>query len=474
MKCSPGFKVEQKLTVSISKILGMGGNIIRGDRDKRTYFTTSVYPLQIDNARDWYVILYDTGSERGWLTDGASALLHLVRAQVAREPYSDASPYFNNKQSNLFELIHPTTVGGPEESVKILKGSRNMKHVILQEFVSYEDQKITMQNHDAAIPLTNKTTQTEIHKTTCFRDLVSQTWSTLEQIHDRQTEISSTHAAKQLPNPFQMTLEGYEFMRIVVGRRSLTRRNIPLHSNGTAWEHFAKRINAMTLFGEHFGEIYTPITNSGNFVCNDWKNVPKGHEFLAAPVSLLRDIQQRSREEGEVKKNSPEIAEGLLWSPSKDAFSTCGISCNHLLLSRVQQFRKPSRKDNPSFNSDVLNTARGAVIFGTSSDLETRRPRVSSQATETGSVFHDSGTGSNLPSLSSSHSASTFSGENSAAPPSIPLLDTQPFTSALVGDNSEHDPQETQTPPQRSTSSPSQGEGECEQVRNVRSMTFTD
>jgi hypothetical protein len=222
MKCSAGFAVEQKLTVSVSKVLVMGGNIIRGDRDKPTYVTTSAYPLQIDNARDWYVILYDTDSERGWLTDGASALLHLVRAQVAREPYSGASPYFNDKQSNLFEFIHPRTVGGPEESVKILKDPRNMKHVILKEFVSYEDQKVTMQHHDAASSLTNKITQTEIHKTTCFRDLVSQTWSTLEQIHDRQTEISSTHAAKQLPNSFKTTLEGYEFMGIVVGRRSLT------------------------------------------------------------------------------------------------------------------------------------------------------------------------------------------------------------------------------------------------------------
>src|SRR6266516_2471041 len=99
-KCSAGLAVEQKLPISVSKIVGGGGSVVRGNRDKPEYVKQSAYSTQIENARNIYVVLYDVAARRGWLVDGASALLHLVRTQVVREPYGGAGSLFNDLSFN--------------------------------------------------------------------------------------------------------------------------------------------------------------------------------------------------------------------------------------------------------------------------------------------------------------------------------------------------------------------------------------
>jgi len=69
-KCSPGLAVEQKLTISISKIVGVGGSVIRGNRDKPEFVKQSEYAVQIENARKIYVVLMTLPlEERGWLME---------------------------------------------------------------------------------------------------------------------------------------------------------------------------------------------------------------------------------------------------------------------------------------------------------------------------------------------------------------------------------------------------------------------
>lgn len=224
-ECSAGLAVEQKLTISISKIIGVSGSMVRGNKDKPVYVEQSTYPMQIKNARNIYVVLYDVTTHRGWLADGASALLHLVRTQVVREPYGDAGSLFNNLIFNGSTFIHPGIDGGPNAAAEILKEDRNMKHVILREFVSYSNETMLTNPPRNEMPGPDEVRK-EIYKTTCLRELVSQTWSTLEHIYDRQIEIATTHNTKELQNPFRTTLEGYEFMDIVSGERILTRRSV--------------------------------------------------------------------------------------------------------------------------------------------------------------------------------------------------------------------------------------------------------
>lgn len=447
-KCSSGLAIGQKLTISVSKIVGGSMNTVRGNRDKPEYVKHSTYSKQIKHARNIYVVLYDVEAQRGWLVDGASALLHLVRTQVVQEPYGGAGSLFNNPSFNRSTFKHPGIDGGPDATANILMEESNMEHVILREFSSYADETIAVRQHEAMSTVgedssdeTNKPSEKKapnsgegrkkIYKTTCLMDLVSETWSTLEQIYDHQIDVATTHTTMQLKNPFQTILEGYEFMGIVSARHILTRRAVKLQSNGVAWMVLTRRIHAITLFGQHFGDIYKPTEDTGGQICKNWKTVPRGHGYLAAPISLLKEIKQHSREEGEIDADSPEIAQGLLCSPSKDAFSTCERSCKHS-FSRVQQPSKPEVLDRIGFGrkrpreADIFAEINGALLFGRNSDLDVKKLELPSPpAVHKESSFHDSGIGSSLQASSRANSSTASPiGVNADPQPAQPSADS--------------------------------------------------
>ncbi|RYP71784.1 hypothetical protein DL771_004596 [Monosporascus sp. 5C6A] len=449
--CSAGLDIEQKLTISVSKILGGSVNAVRGNRDKPDYVKHSTYSVQIKHAREIYAVLYDVESQRGWLVDGASALLHLVRTQVVRKPYGGANSLFNNPNANRWKFEHPAMNGCGNVAVDILNKESNMKHVILREFSSYADETIAVRQEEAISTVdedssdeTNERSskvpdlgekRKEIYKTTCFRELVTQTWSTLEQIYDRQIEDATTHATIHLQNPLQTILEGYELMSIVSAEHILTRRYVKLQLNGEAWIDFTKRIHAITLFGQHFGDIYKPTEGLWRRICDNWRTVPRGHEYLAAPISLLQEIKQHSWRQGQIESNSPEIVKGFLCSLSEDAFRICEPNCKHS-FNRVQRPRPSTREETLNLinlRKKVPQKAdfaeiNGALLFGKSSDLDMKQLAASPPRTvHAERSFHDSGIGSSLQASSQANSSTaSSSGVNPIAKPARPSARDSP------------------------------------------------
>lgn len=392
-------------------------------------------------------MLYDVEAQRGWLVDVASALLHLVRTQVVQEPYGGAGSLFNNPSFNYSTFNHPGIDGGPNAAAEILKDVRNMAHIILKEFSSYADETIAMYQPETLPTVSegfgNKANdsgkeRTIIYKTTCFRDLVTQAWSTLEQIYDRQIEIATTHTTKEFQIPFQKRLEGYEFMDIVSAEHTLTRRFIKLQSNGAVWIDLTRQICAITLFGQYFGEIYKPTDDTGIWICKNWNTVPRGHQYLVVPIFLLKEIKKRSWKKGEIDEDSPEIAEGIVCSPLEHAFKTCERSCKHIIY-RVQQFRssrlgelldKADWSKKGLKEADIFAKINGALLFGENSDLDVKRLECSSpplmpQVND----FHDSGIGSSLQAPSQANSATASS--CSESPDSNPALPSAHSLGAL-------------------------------------------
>ncbi|RYP76199.1 hypothetical protein DL769_003670 [Monosporascus sp. CRB-8-3] len=443
--CSAGLDIEQKLTISVSKILGGSVSAVRGNRDKPNYVKHSTYSVQIEHAREIYAVLYDVESQRGWLVDGASALLHLVRTQVVRKPYGGANSLFNNPDANRWNFEHPAINGGERVAVDILNKESNMKHVILREFSSYADETIAVRQEEAISTVdedsndeTNERSgkvpdlgekRKEIYKTTCFRELVTQTWSTLEQIYDRQIEDATTHTTMHLQNPLLTILEGYELMSIVSAEHILTRRYVELQLNGAAWIDLTKQIHAITLFGQHFGDIYKPTEGLWRRICDNWRTVPRGHEYLAAPISLLKEIKQHSWRQGQIESNSPEIVKGFLCSPSEDAFRTCEPNCKHS-FNRVQRPRPSTREEILNLinlrkkvpqKADFAET-NGALLFGKSSDLDMKQLVASPPRTvHEERNFHDSGINSSLQASSPANSSTaSSSGVNPVPKPARP------------------------------------------------------
>ena len=367
---SAGLAFEQKLSISVSRIVGLSGNIIRGNRDKPEFVSQSSYSLQIENARKIHVVLYDNAVQRGWLVDGASALLHLVRTQVVTDSFMHANSLF--KPSNF---DHSRIDAGPSAAAETLRKESNMKHVIFREFVSFaEEQTATFQSEGENASMERVSDESEhkkaIYQTTCFRELVSRAWSVLEHIYDRQIDFTKNHTSFEIGDFLGSypSLLGFEFMDIASGEKLLTPRTVKLQWNGAAWVDFTRRIHAVTLFGRNFGEIYKPSENIERLICKKWKSVPEGHDLLAIPVSILKEIREQSRRKGQIKDSS-EIAKGVHWTASASgrAFNTCGDNCKH--LNRVQRFR--TRKDTVDMGSLPIN---GAFLIGKSSILDVGTP----------------------------------------------------------------------------------------------------
>ena len=452
-KCKSGLALEQKLTISVSKIVGISGTVVRGNRDKPEYVKYPTLKAQIQCARNMSVVLYDTATQRSWLVDGASALLHLVRTQLVHQPYRTDSSLTTADKFDNSKFKHPHPDLGPDEAFKALSNEDNWKHIISREFDSYAEEKMEpaqaqiqpAQSADSPSSTTSnskKEERKEVYKTTCFRQLVSQTWSTLEQIEDRQRDATTTHLTKELDHLAKAELEGYEYMGIVNSRHTLTRRAVALGSNGSAWLDLINKARAIVLFGENFGDIFAPGGTAQRSLCSPWLTVPHGQEYLTAPISHMVEIQQRSFEEGEVKKDSCELAEGIFWHPSPAMLSPCHQRCKHHIYGRVQRI---SKKDKHATCIAKLNhlPLDGAIILGKKSTLNARTLAPPSLQSQDEGSLHDSGLGSSLTSATPSAAETDLSTQaiqtSSAAGHNATILPPAGMGSNLNIDNSPND-----------------------------------
>tara|TARA_R110002003_G_scaffold27_29_gene1538 strand:- start:4470 stop:5780 length:1311 start_codon:yes stop_codon:yes gene_type:complete len=346
-----------------------------------------------------------------------------------RKPYGDANTLFNSKSFNKVSFNHPRPDSGPDAGADALKDDSNMKHKILREFDSYAEEKIDWEDcANAEAPKASAPQRTsertsgreEVYKTTCFKDLVCQTYTTLEQIYDHQMEDTMSNTTKPLRSPFKNTLEGYEYMGVVSAKHVLTRREVHLHTNGAAWLPLIKRIHAVTLFGKHFGDLYQPADGSTRSMCRQWKSAPRGQEYLVAPVSFLKEIKQNSIEEGDVDESTDELVEGITWCPTMDAFKHCGPGCKHVVLGRVQQLSLKGKQPVKACPADSICPSNSAVIFGKDSILnQSKLQQTASKTLHPSSAINDSGLGTSIESTISTR-ISPSNSDSSHSDPRIP------------------------------------------------------
>lgn len=411
--------VEQKLTLSAAKYVGGSVAFVRGNRDKPVFLEYSGYDQHIQNARRQPVLMYDGSAKRGWLVDGASALLYIVRTQVAQR--KDLARFAKHRFGED-KFPFPAEDAGPDAAMNILLDDNTLKLVIRKRFASYEttaEDAITAQTEQrsksgeesAKIARQDDTAQSESAETTkakyevtTIKDFIAGAWGALEQIQNLREEIFANHTTAQLPDIDSVRrllldkklLGGYQFQDIVHGKPKMTLRMIELSSNGVEWGKFIDQIKSIVLFGEGFGEIYKPTRNLN--LCKDWISVPTGGEYLAVPISLLKEIKRQNFEAGVVRQDSHEIAKGFTLRGSKDIFQLCDRTCQHK-CERVVKFG-----DGSALSLSQFSEEDGAILLGESSLLARRQSSSGAVLNRAHDVDYDSGLGSSKP----DHSESDF------------------------------------------------------------------
>ncbi|ATY66839.1 Pfs domain [Cordyceps militaris] len=354
-----------KVSISTGSTIAGGAMLTPGTKERPPHLTRNGIIPNLRWLSKKYVVLWDEEAKRGWLVNGTSALLHIIRASLASYEKDDFSPCFmfdGSKMNNLpqNQYRHNTAIG-----VLIDQGNQRLR---LYPNRTTEQTTLT----DSGI-----LTHTQTSSYFLFGDLVEQHLSALEKIVDFHSNLAGRDGVN-LKMHLRKHLEGWEFADLTK-EHDLRPRVATLGFLGYGWVDFVRAIGAITLFGRGFGELLQP-TNSGaaaataaGGLCERWSSLPTGNYNLAASVADLIDIMEQH---GDAHAAPRELARGIAWRSPADTYAACpctrppseqGRADCHVAPMQVLQPSSASRAAPghvPPTDSEVESEPDGAVIFG--------------------------------------------------------------------------------------------------------------
>ncbi|EUC39412.1 hypothetical protein COCCADRAFT_152 [Bipolaris zeicola 26-R-13] len=275
--------------------------------EKFTFNLGKVFTAGATIAPRKYVVLWDEETKRGWLVNGTSALLHLVRMslKVYKKDYSQELLFDESMMQN--EAEHDAA-----SARKVLKNERNRYLEVWcgkSENATGAEQKLPVQNQPSVARKTNKSKYT-------FETLVEQKWSVLEVLMESHKQLAGLNGIN-LKFRIRRHLEGWNFEDLA-GESDPEPRVATLKAVGYGWVDFVHSLKAITLFGRGFGNIIRP--SKCERICSQWSQLPKGEYHLAASLHDLDVIMSKTRK---TERGDIEIVRGLLWHSPIDPFTPC-------------------------------------------------------------------------------------------------------------------------------------------------------
>jgi hypothetical protein len=265
--------------VTASVTLGRGWYVKPVNDD---FFKNNVY-LEVDRLRHLPVVMYDTDGRRAWLVDGASALLHITRAQLCNKRFLEACGL-----EQAPGLTAPAQYGGGDDALKILTHHQNLELDLMKRWHA------TRHESDDVIEKSDKSIEKERSKDVLtFRDLIRGNLQYLEKIRECLYEDPSG-LIPDIRATLRPRLDGFPF-RCIVDRSPGDPGILYLEQGAEGaegWTQYARQIKAIVLLGHGFGEIIRPSSLLEVAPCCDWSSVPAGQDLFAASLKTLREIAE--------------------------------------------------------------------------------------------------------------------------------------------------------------------------------------
>lgn len=306
-----------------------------GKKDRTPRYELGEFLHRILSITRKYAVFYDVSTRRAWLVDGASALLHLVRASLMFSSSEDPMQEFVFDPEAL--ELHPSPDGGPASAITVLKSENNLKQRLYRN-----------------MPET-------------FQDRVDAIYHLLEQAYAYQTRANLQKSAGIPPgNQARRLLEGFDFMDLATDEDHFNARTMSAFDGPPRWHRLTRAINAITLFGAGFGDLLKPKGMVP--VCSSWTTVPSGKDYLAARVE---DIQRIMRKKGNSSGSPWRVIDHVYWHTPDKLFENCQCieayskeCCSHAqeLLTGPEITKRASEMVSP-----FILEPDGAVIFDGSS-----------------------------------------------------------------------------------------------------------
>ncbi|KAI2618531.1 hypothetical protein GGR54DRAFT_160980 [Hypoxylon sp. NC1633] len=321
-----------------------------GNREKPVHISRSGYLTRLQWISSKHFIFWDEGEKRGWLVNGANALLHILRASLKHSKRKFRSVWLLDPGAlgDAIDLSHP------DSALQVLISEKNRDLELYIDKTEVYDEKTTsgQANHLAS------RRQTRHYR---LEDQIEHIYNILEKLIDHQNDIEARSGLQINPRP-RRQLEGWDFKDLVTDGDPLFPRVATLQTIGKGWVDFTRAIRAVTLFGRGFGDLIVPKLGTTT-PCLRWSRLPTGKYYLAVCVSDLEEIMER---EGDEETNPRLLCSDIVWHMKQSSFDPCpctkgGTHKHHepvqvlFPLGFTRSLKKKARVELES---------RGAVIFG--------------------------------------------------------------------------------------------------------------
>ncbi|KAI1753776.1 hypothetical protein F4782DRAFT_545546 [Xylaria castorea] len=317
------------IRVSAGKLIAGGLPFHLGLKDTPTHMTRSGYIPRLKWVSTKLVLLWDEADKRGWLINGTSALLHIVRASLAHDSRDKFKSAFVFKSEYLQESSTPFTA---DSATDVLINPNNMSLKLYPE----KDGYLTLESR------------------------IDHYYNILEKLIDHQADIAG-YCGIDMANQPRRNLEGWDFTDLVTNHDPLHPRVATIEPKGKGWVDFTRAVHAVTLVGRGFGNIIQPV---GTNTCEYWSELPKQRYYLATCISDLGHMISENDYHNDMHVR---LSENIIWHTPTTIFGS--RRCKGLL---ELDHCEPVQTLIPSALSGVLlprtsfipQGSRGAVIFG--------------------------------------------------------------------------------------------------------------
>lgn len=189
--------------ITLGPMITGGHSFELGIKDTPVHVARNGYIPRLKWISSKFVLLWDEADKRGWLTNGTSALSHVVRASLAYDSTDKFQSAFVFEAGDLQESTKPFTA---DSAIDVLINPKNLALKLYPErngFIS-------------------------------LRDRIDQYYNLLKKMLDHQTNITRRHTGSLEGMP-RKDLEGWEFEDLNANRDSLHPRLVTLEPAGKGW-----------------------------------------------------------------------------------------------------------------------------------------------------------------------------------------------------------------------------------------------
>ncbi|KAL6908620.1 hypothetical protein GGI43DRAFT_420352 [Trichoderma evansii] len=330
-----------KIEITAGRVVSGTAKFTIGSKDSPVHVSNSGYLAKMKWISSKYFILWDEEDKRGWLVDGARALLHSLRASLEHSKQTFGSAFLLDP-THLTDC-HDQSQTSSAMGVLIDQSNRDLKLYVDRTEVFDEE----IEDGDEIRTISVK-------KKIYYRleDEVEHIYNTMEKLVVYETDGEHKKGIQIKCRPRRI-LEGWDFNDLISGSDPVFRRACTLPTIGKGWVDFVRGIHASTLFGRGFGDLIQPKAAP----CPFWSRLPTKKYYLAT--------------HGEPTSNPRKLCDNVLWHMKQSSFQLCPC-----VKDKTSKHHDPVQALFPfKFKASLAKKrleyleADGAVIFGHSRNI---------------------------------------------------------------------------------------------------------